>query len=65
MEEVGLGESGRVLTRHQVVESDPGELYCPHGIAIHEDTHQIFVANEFNRNVEIFLRRESSSISWV
>ena len=26
--------------------SDPGELYCPRGVAIHEDTHQIFVANQ-------------------
>ena len=34
--------------------SDPGELYYPSGVAIHEDTHQIFVANEFNHSVEIF-----------
>ncbi|KAI6654181.1 E3 ubiquitin-protein ligase TRIM71-like [Oopsacas minuta] len=34
--------------------SDPGELICPSGIAIHEDTHQIFVANHLNQRVEIF-----------
>ena len=32
----------------------PGELYCPSGVAIHEDTHQIFVANWFNDAVKIF-----------
>ena len=32
----------------------PGELYSPHGVAIHEDTHQIFVADYFNGRVEIF-----------
>ena len=34
--------------------SDPGELFWPRGVAIHEDTHQIFVANRFNNRVEIF-----------
>ena len=34
--------------------SDPGELNHPSGVAIHEDTHQIFVANYFNYRVEIF-----------
>ena len=33
---------------------DPGELDYPYGIAIHEDTHQIFVANMGNKTVEIF-----------
>ena len=32
----------------------PGELACPSGVAIHEDTHQIFVANGNNDRVEIF-----------
>ena len=32
----------------------PGELYCPQGVAIHEETHQTFVANYFNDRVEIF-----------
>ena len=32
----------------------PGELYSPCGVAIHEDTHQIFVANTYNDSVEIF-----------
>ena len=34
--------------------SDPGELLIPYGVAIHEETHQIFVANSFNGRVEIF-----------
>ena len=34
--------------------SAPGELYYPYGVAIHEETHQIFVANEKNDRVEIF-----------
>ena len=34
--------------------SDPGELNHPSGVTIHEDTHQIFVANYFNYRVEIF-----------
>ena len=32
----------------------PGELNWPYGVAIHEDTHQIFVANYRNDRVEIF-----------
>ena len=32
----------------------PGELRIPQGIAIHEETHQVFVANCINRRVEIF-----------
>ena len=32
----------------------PGELYVPQGVAIHEETHQIFVANWVNDRVEIF-----------
>ena len=34
--------------------SDPGELYNPCGVAIHEETHQIFIANWGNDRVEIF-----------
>ena len=33
---------------------DPGELDFPSGVAIHEETHQIFVANCVNSRVEIF-----------
>ena len=32
----------------------PGELYDPYGLAIHEETHQIFVVNEVYGRVEIF-----------
>ena len=32
----------------------PGELAAPQGVAIHEETHQIFVANCINNRVEIF-----------
>ena len=32
----------------------PGEFYWPSGVAIHEETHQIFVANCYNHGVEIF-----------
>ena len=32
----------------------PGELYYPRGVAIHEETHQIFVANDDSHRVEIF-----------
>ena len=32
----------------------PGELDCPYGVAIHEDTHQIFIASGDNDRVEIF-----------
>ena len=46
--------------------SDPGELHAPRGVANHEDTHQIFVANQLKHRVEIFSEDgESSSISWV
>ena len=34
--------------------SAPGELYHPFGVAIHDETHQIFVANQFCDRVEIF-----------
>ena len=33
---------------------DPGELFIPLCVAIHEDTHQIFVADCFNNRVVIF-----------
>ena len=33
---------------------DPGELRSPFGVAIHEETHQIFIANQANNRVEIF-----------
>ena len=32
----------------------PGELHWPSGVAIHDETHQIFVANYGNDRVEIF-----------
>ena len=32
----------------------PGELLFPEGVAIHEETHQIFVANRINDRVQIF-----------
>ena len=32
----------------------PGKFYAPRGVAIHEETHQIFVANCVNDRVEIF-----------
>ena len=32
----------------------PGELNFPYGVAIHEETHQIFVANYVNDRVDIF-----------
>ena len=41
---VATGKEGRA----------PGELNNPRGVAIHEETHQIFVANQFNHRVEIF-----------
>ena len=34
--------------------SAPGQFNTPSGVAIHEDTHQIFIVNEFNHRVEIF-----------
>ena len=41
---VATGKKGRA----------PGELIDPYGVAIHEETHQIFVANYDNDRVEIF-----------
>ena len=41
---VATGKKGRA----------PGEFYFPKGVAIHGETHQIFVANMFNHRVEIF-----------
>ena len=41
---VATGKKGRA----------PGELNVPSGVAIHEETHQIFVANYANNRVEIF-----------
>ena len=34
--------------------SAPGELFNPSGVTIHEETHQIFIANRFSHRVEIF-----------
>ena len=41
---VATGKKGRA----------PGELYYAYGVAIHDETHQIFVVNNFNDRVEIF-----------
>ena len=41
---VATGKNGRA----------PGELDYPSGVAIHEDTHQIFIASSLNDRVEIF-----------
>ena len=41
---VGTGKTG----------DDPDELYGPYGVAIHEETHHIFVVNYYNPRVEIF-----------
>ena len=41
---VATGKEGRA----------PSELNWPSGVAIHEETHQIFVASRFNDRVEIF-----------
>ena len=41
---VATGKQGRA----------PGELLWPEAVAIHEETHQIFVANYINERVEIF-----------
>ena len=41
---IAVGEEGSTL----------GELDHPFSVAIHENTHQIFVANENNHRVEIF-----------
>ena len=32
----------------------PGELWYPHGVAIHDETHLVFVANYLNDRVEMF-----------
>ena len=51
----------------------PGELYYPEGVAIHDETHQIFVVNRLNHRVEIFsetgeflyqLGVEELSVAW-
>ena len=34
--------------------SAPGEFFGPYGVAIHDETHQIFVVNQSNDRVEIF-----------
>ena len=34
----------------------PGGLNPPHGVAIHEETHQIFIANTVNNRVEVFYK---------
>ena len=41
---VATGKQGRA----------PGKLYGPRGVAIHRDTHEVFVANWLNHRVEIF-----------
>ena len=41
---IATGKQGKAL----------GELWYPHGVAIHEETHQIFVVNYLNHRVEIF-----------
>ena len=41
---VATGKKGRA----------PGELHFPVGVAIHENTHQIFIVNHYNDRVEIF-----------
>ena len=38
--------------------SAPGELYNPNGVAIHEETHQIFIANWSDNRIEIFYESE-------
>ena len=45
---VATGKKGRA----------PGEFDDPCGVAIHEETHQIFVANFWNHRVEIFSETE-------
>ena len=37
-----------------VATGKPGELWFPCGVAIHEDTHQLFIVNRINHRVEIF-----------
>ena len=49
----------RYTTYHNIVATGkygiaPGELHAPSCLAIHEDTHQIFIANRFNNTVEVF-----------
>ena len=45
--------------------SVPGELNAPSGVAIQENTHQIFIAISTITELRCSPRRESSSISWV
>ena len=53
-------ESPRYATRHPSVVatgkkgSAPDEMIWPSGVAIHEETYQILVANRINQRVEIF-----------
>ena len=41
---VATGKEGR----------NPGKLFVPFGVAIHEETHQIFVVNRYHNRIEIF-----------
>ena len=41
---VATGKKGRA----------PGELDCPYGVVIHEDTHQIFISSGNNDRIEVF-----------
>ena len=41
---VATGKEGR----------NPGKLFVPFGVAIHEETHQIFVLNLYHNRIEIF-----------
>ena len=43
----------------------PGELYFSQGVAIHEETHLVFVRIGTMAALRYSLRRESSSVSWV
>ena len=58
--EVSVVSTPRYATFHSSVVATaeegtaPGELYYPCGVAIHEDTHQIFVADLKNHRIEIF-----------
>ena len=45
--------------------SAPGELDSPHGLAIDEDTHQIFVPIFTTTELRYSLKQESISLSWV
>ncbi|KAI6656392.1 RING finger protein nhl-1-like [Oopsacas minuta] len=53
---VGVPDYARILlaTATGKKGSGPGQLNYPRGVAIHEATHQIFVANSYNNRVEIF-----------